>query len=217
MARHIERKIKLVENFTGLDLIVFAAEHYGPEYSNVMKGKLSTNLDNVLRSCYHNRDTRSNLQYGQDLILGWILEDFIIDRLQAPDIIFTKTGADAERKFLSGSKVTTDSDYKISLEGKQFFVELAHDFNLFWQKREVYHLRDNKLLSLIKKSEKVPTFILGISIVDRKCILKRIHKNMNKEYIEFHPPYKKPAYEIPMPAEEFYNFDDFNLRILLGK
>ena len=215
MALSTEKKYKLISDFVGFDLVGFAADRYGKEYSLVMKGELTSTLDDILNLCRHNRDGRSNLQYAQDLILGWILEDYIIERFQTSDVVFIKTGGDADRKFLVGTKVTSDSDYEVHISGNRFFVDLAHDFNLFWRNKRACHLRDNKLLNLMAKSKVAPTFLLGISIADGSCILKHIHENMNKKYILCHYAYKKPAYEIPMPLEEFYDFTDFDIRILL--
>lgn len=111
------------------DLGVYCDNTYGEEYGDLFRNKLSKDLDYILSSCKHNRDRRSNLEYGKELILGWILEDYIINLLEnKEEVNVSKTGSDAQRQLLSKNKVSSTPDLQLKVRNKLVDVEIIVDF-----------------------------------------------------------------------------------------
>lgn len=53
---------------------------------------------NNLKSCRHNRDGRTEMEYAQDLVCSWIFEDYLIYNLKLSGLNVELSGADFERK-----------------------------------------------------------------------------------------------------------------------
>lgn len=158
-------------------------------------------LYTTLRSCNHHRDSRTPIEYAQDLICSWLIEDHIVSELQKKDLAIQLNGEDRERKILKSRNVSTNSDYFISFNGKRAYIELANDFTGYWHKTGKYDLRDSKFDHIKKMAEEADkSLILGIDFKNHLFFLVDVcDPNITIKAIPYHFIYKKPAHSISIP------------------
>ncbi len=90
-------------------------------------------------------------------------------------------------------------------------VELVTDFNGFWSKTGVMHLRDNKFSNLIKQG----AYILAVDILHRSYFIIPIYDGMSKKDIK-HKGWNKPAVEIVIDMTNFISITRNNIMKLLS-
>lgn len=158
-------------------------------------------LYSILRSCGHHRDSRTLIEYAQDLICSWLIEDYIISELKNNNLAIELSGEDRERKILKSRKISTNSDYFISFNGKKAYIELANDFTGFWHRTGKYDLRDSKfnhLKEMAKLADK--SLILGIDFKNHLFFLIDVcSPEIEVKSIPYHFIYRKPAFSISIP------------------
>lgn len=103
------------------------------------------------------RQRRSAAEYAINLILGWLLEDAVLDRLRREGVLGEHAGTDREREFLVGSKVKANADLRTS-SGR--LIEVAYDATDYFWKSNRYDLRDDKFQRLVGED----ALIFGLSI-----------------------------------------------------
>jgi hypothetical protein len=159
---------------------------------------------NNLINCRHQRDSRSYLDYGRDLITSWLLEDYFLDELRKLGLKINLVGNDKERKILKNSKTSTNSDYEVIFENNTIKVELVFDFTDFCLKNKKIDLRDNKIDKILDSK----SLLLGYIIKSNKFFLLNPSKMKKNKIIkiDFHPIYRKPATSILLDNEDFKNF-----------
>lgn len=219
VSRKVTNKLDLVSQFIGADIYEYARLKYEPEYSNILIDKLSPELKDILDSCKHHKDHRSSLEYGKDLLLGWIVEDYVFDllRLNNPGISILKSGEDSHRKFLRGSSIKSTSDFIVATDNKKFFIELISDFKNFWKTNRACHLRDKKLSYLKRASLKIDTYILALDIVEKTFQFIKVNKSMKSKYIPSHFPFGgKPAHEIYIDPDRFHDIKYLSIEMLVN-
>ena len=125
-----------LNNFYDCGLINKAIElNYSESNKVILSGddiKLKNNYPVVyenLKSCGHNRDSRTIMQYGQDLVASWIFEDDLLKKLITLGLSIEGAGADRERQILTNSRVSSSSDFLISLNGREVKLELMTDYS----------------------------------------------------------------------------------------
>lgn len=216
----VEEKLELIRNFIGQDPIQFIRKHYRSEYADIMQGKMTEKTAEILETCKHNADKRSPLAYAQELILAWVVEDYIFDILMQNKYICTyKIGVDNKRELVKNSKITSNADLVIEIAESEnnverFYIEVVSDFHNYWNKHEVGHLRDNKLINLVKKSEEENIFLLAVDIQNKKIGFIEVKENMDMQYIEHHFAFGgKSAYQIDMYKSKFFNIEDIEIEI----
>lgn len=142
------------------------------------------------------RDKRSPFEYGSDLILGWVLEDCMIDFLVNSGIKADLAGCDKSREFLRGSKVSTDSDAEVSFGGVCRHLELVFDHCGYWNRNDRADFRHTKFEKIINSE----SLILGISVSDAIGFVYEANSPLSPEvvYVKNHAPWGgKPVYYIP--------------------
>ena len=185
----------------------------GDEFS--LKNSYPVVYNNLL-SCDHNRDTRTYLEYGQDLVASWLFEDFLVDSLKNHGIGISLSGADNNREILSASKVSSNSDTTISYNGHRIQMELMSNYTGYWSQVHKIDLRDKKYTKL----KKTNSLLLGVSIVDTKFILLDFRKDIEYHCYQCYKPYGgKPCYSIDISENDLVQFkiDDLinNLKYIL--
>jgi hypothetical protein len=85
----------------------------------------------------HNRDSRTQLQYATDLIIGWLSEDAILKMIPDAEAI----GTDKDRDFLTKETISHTADIQTPTKT----IELIFDYTNHWSKHDKLDLRDNKL------------------------------------------------------------------------
>ncbi|MDD2496162.1 MAG: hypothetical protein PHR25_06625 [Clostridia bacterium] len=165
-----------------------------------------------LTSCNHNRDHRSFMKYGQDLICSWIFEDYFLYNMKILNIDIEFSGNDFERKILENSKVDSNPDYKLLLNNKKISIELVNDYTGYWQKTKKCDLRDDKYRKMMTKQDIDYSFIIGIDLINKSFFLFDVKNNSNNvTYSSFHFYYNKPAYTISLDNIKFSKFSFDNI------
>ena len=162
---------------------------------------------NNLKSCRHNRDGRTEMEYAQDLVCSWIFEDYLIYNLKLSGLNVELSGADFERKILQSSSVSSKSDLIIKGSKINIYIEVVNDYRGYWAKNKKVDLRDDKYLhikSLASGNNK--SFLLGIDFCNKKFFLFDINNNQDVKYEPFHYAYRKPAYSIDLKNIEYHDF-----------
>lgn len=102
------------------------------------------------------RDQRSPEAYACELVIGWLFEDAIYLLLEAHDYHPRLSGTDRNREFLAGTRVSSTSDFVITLNGVERSLEVVADYTNWWGRKNKCDLRHSKA----KSSE----IILGVSM-----------------------------------------------------
>lgn len=142
------------------------------------------------------RDRREPFEYGSDLILGWILEDCMVEFLVNSGINAALAGCDRSREFLCGSKVSADSDAEVSFGGVSRRLELVFDNSGYWSRNDRADFRHTKF----KKIRESKSLVLGVSVSDATGFVYEAQSPLSPKviYAESHAPWGgKPVYYIP--------------------
>lgn len=157
-----------------------------------------------LNSCKHNRDSRTAMKYGQDLVASWLFEDYLMESLQEAGIAIIGAGADKNREILPNTKVSASSDFVVSYEGKERLLELMCDYTGYWAKYGKMELRDAKFTKMTSSK----SLFLGVSTVDNKYILLDMGGEFEAKFIESYFLYGgKPAYSVKLPKQSMKDLD----------
>lgn len=157
---------------------------------------------NVIQRCTHLRDSRTPFQYAMDLAASWVMEDYIIKQLCSNGLDVSRAGEDREREFLSGKRVSSNSDCLIEYNGVQRKLELMNDYGGYWNKNNKVDLRDNKF----DKLQKEKSLFLGVSTSDKKYLLLNFAKEIDAEN-KYNYAYHKPSYSIKITPDMLGDLD----------
>ena len=159
---------------------------------------------NSLVSCDHQRDKRSPITYGKDLVASWVFEDCIIGSLREGGLDAHHSGADCDRQLLYKDNVTSDSDVEIVLGDHRIPVEIVCDYTGWWTSNGRIDLRDKKYHKLKSSG----SLLLGISTIDNTLVVIDFSKDISYKYFEYYTRYGgKPAYSIQIPSGSIYEFE----------
>ena len=176
------------------------------EDENRLRKDYPETYDN-LKSCKHQRDRRSLMEYAQDLVCSWVFEDYLFSNLRMCGLNIYLDGEDKNRKILSSSKVSANSDFLVEYNDKRLYIELANDYTGYWLKRLQVDLRDDKYLRLKRKvNNGEKSLLLGVDLVNGKYFIHDFSNDQNVRFINFHVPYAKPAYSIKLSRESMREF-----------
>ncbi len=157
-----------------------------------------------LFSCNHNRDRRTPMEYGQDLVASWLFEDMLMDNLKKAGVSVVGAGADKNREVLSNAKVSASSDCLVSYNGKERLLELMSDYTGYWSRYHKMELRDSKFT----KMQESKSLFLGVSTTDNKYILLDMGEQFEFKFIPSYFLYGgKPAYSVKLPKEAMKELD----------
>lgn len=148
-----------------------------------------------LISCRHNRDRRTPIEYGQDLVASWIFEDKLIADLRNWGLAIEKAGADRERMILSTRHVSAGSDTRININDNEIYMEIMCDYKGYWSRNLTAELRDDKFTRLSREN----ALFLGVDVINDRYMLIDFSKNVEARYIASHFAYGgKPAYSLSL-------------------
>lgn len=202
--------------------LVAIAKYFGYSAANIAILEADIEDDGSLRAqypvtyanlltCRHHRDNRTPLAYGQDLVASWVFEDYFHHYLNNSGIHVTLNGKDKNREILKDSNVNADSDYVLSLNGHEAYLELVNDYGGYWARYHKCDLRDFKWDHLCRlASGNCPSLLLGLDFAGNKYFLKNTKDPQDVIYIPSHRPYGgKPAYSIALKnGLRNFTFDD---------
>ncbi len=147
-------------------------------------------------SCMHHADRRTPLEYAQDLVASWLIEDYFLINLSSDHYSILLDGADKNRKILSSARTSASSDFLISKPGFQIRLELMNDYTGYWMKNQVLHLRDAKYTQL----QRTGSLFVAVAVPSSSFAIYDFRKDIPARYIPSHALYGgKPAYEIQIP------------------
>jgi hypothetical protein len=108
------------------------------------------------------RDMRSSVEYGLDLVFGWLSEDLVLEVLRGKGITVELAGQDRHREFLLPNEIGTSSDFNIELKDKIRPLEIVFSWNNYWKNTDTWDLRDSKFRHLTRPGEE--SLCLGIEL-----------------------------------------------------
>ena len=82
-----------------------------------LKAKFPQIHSNLL-SCRHNKDKRTPLEYGKDLVASWFFEDYLMEELTNAGLSIAASGADKDREILPNLIVLSSSDCEVTYNGQ---------------------------------------------------------------------------------------------------
>lgn len=180
-------KLNLLRDFcqkSGLDLSFYLLRYRGQMFNGTSLDKFElfrgilTNLltaeglsyvDRMLNISH--RDRRTAVEYGADLVLGWLIEDVVADAF-----CLKLSGSDSGREFLPIGKITNLTDFKLGERP----VELMVDWGSYWMDLGRIHFRHDKLIKLTEER----ALVLGFAIRCGKFFVMDLTKKIDfrKEY-----------------------------------
>lgn len=153
---------------------------------------------NNIMSCQHHRDNRTPLEYAQDLVASWLVEDSFLEVLNSNGLHTELDGADQNRRILANAKTSTSSDFIVSYRGSSRKLELMNDYTGYWARTGLLDLRDSKYQRLSAEQ----SLFLAVSITTKEFVLFDFGETVRACFIPSHRPYGgKPAYELKITSE----------------
>ena len=149
-------------------------------FNSILKKNLKeehiTYMNNKLEKLQHFRDHRKPYEYGIDLVLGWIIEDGVLELLKQSEIHSILTGNDRYREFLHPRKISTQPDIEIETNKKnKKLLEIMFSWKDTWNKKGHIDLRDSKL----KKLKEHKALFLGIEPMSSLAFLIDFEKEQS--------------------------------------
>ena len=117
---------------------------------------------------YH-KDSRSALEYGKDLIFGWLAEDIVLETLLDMKLNLILAGKDKKREFLNVDQIDTASDYEIQLTTCVRRMELVISWNDYWTSTNRLDIRDSKFRRMTGNSD--CSILLGLEPMSSKFFI----------------------------------------------
>ncbi len=139
------------------------------------------------------RDSRTPLEYGKELAIGWLMEDVLLEAISSIGIEIEMQGFDQRREFLDQEQISARSDYWVKLNGDLVSLELVTSWGNYWQSSDKLDLRDSKFKTMTTKTEK--TICLGIEASSLNGFCIDMQKNKDSFKSKPNPAWGfKPAY-----------------------
>lgn len=161
-----------------------------------------------LISCRHQRDNRTQIDYAQDLVASWLVEDYFLEILNSNGLRAMLDGADRNRSILANNETSSSSDFCVMYNGISRKLELMNDYTGYWAQKGLLHLRDNKYRSLVAEQ----SLFLAVSIRTKDFALFDFSEEIQARRIPSHRPYGwKPAYEISIIGEMMQEATPYNI------
>jgi hypothetical protein len=161
----------------------------------------SNNQDylNKLRQIQNsNQDSRSPKQFSKDLILGWLIEDALLELLQQNNFQAQLNGGDSDRVIETNlSNVSTDADLKVNGNA----VEVVTDYGGWWQSHDEMHIREWKVDNMNNND-----YLIGIDLDSQSIFFSKFKDIDIVQHIESYKPYGgQPVYELDASTVDFYD------------
>lgn len=204
-----------VSQFFGRPLDQIATElGYAMDNILILKGDLQSLKEdypatyNNMMTCLHHADRRTPLEYAQDLVASWLIEDYFLTALSSDQYSISLDGADRNRKILSSARTSASSDFLVSMNGYNLKLELMNDYTGFWRKNQVLHLRDAKYRQL----RRAGSLFIAIAVPSGEFAIYDFRKDIPARYIASHLLYGgKPAYELSIPRSSLIPIQEKNM------
>jgi hypothetical protein len=130
------------------------------------------------------KDLRSSIEYGLELVFGWLSEDLLLEALRSRGISVALAGEDRHREFLSAAEIGTSSDFQILLNGVTRPLEIVFAWNNHWTTTDKWDLRDSKYRHLTQVGHE--SLCLGVEVpslegflVDMRTVKNGFNQRLN--------------------------------------
>ena len=212
-------KVKTVEEFVernlGKSAKDFIREKYPAKatlFSNLLNDELTIEEHNYLfkklGSLTHLKNKRTVEEYACDLVLGWVVEDVVLEILNRSGLRCYLSSADRKREFLTKPRATPDIRVEVK-SGPRARLELVKDFTGFWGKYQKIHLRDQKYKNLKKENG----ILVGIDFVHKIFFVLPLRKT-DAKFIESHYLYGgKPVFEVRLTGVKSARLDEMGEKL----
>lgn len=187
---------------------------YAQDNLLVLQGNIQT-LENLfpetygnIMSCRHHRDNRTPLEYAQDLVASWLVEDSFLEVLNSNGLRAELDGADRNRRILANVRTSASSDFIVSYNGDSRRLELMNDYTGYWARTGLLDLRDSKYQRLTTEQ----SLFLAVSTTTREFALFDFSEAIPARFIQSHIPYGgKPAYQIRITKDMMDEATSYNI------
>lgn len=142
-----------------IDLKISKASLFYQVYQNKLSVSSRHYLEQMCALPYH-RDARTTVEYGKDLIYGWLAEDLVFEKIKSLGIDIAMQGEDKDRSFLVGSRINTNPDFCIKNSQNSKKIELIVSWKKYWTVINQLDIRDSKFRHL--QSTNPSPYLLGI-------------------------------------------------------
>jgi hypothetical protein len=151
------------------------------------------------------KDVRSSIEYGLDLVFGWLSEDLMLAKIASLGIEVELGGQDRFREFLSAAEIGTESDFRLTKNASSRFLEIVFSWNGYWEMSDQWDLRDSKFKNL-RQSD---SLCLGIELPSQKGFMLDM-KEVCNEFIERENPAwgNKNAFTLTKMRKRLTNIPD---------
>lgn len=175
-------------------------------------------LEQMLKGTLHIRNRRPFRDFAANLILGWVVQDFVAHLLQNRGIHVERSGTDADRRLLAGREVSEEPDLRVVV-AVPWYLDVITDYPTrqsnpsFWKARYRCHLRDKKLPRLKEVTESgFRAGVIGIVVALAEYFFLEVTPFIQAKYIETHWAYGgKPAWELNLRrlGVPFFSLSEF--------
>ena len=117
---------------------------------------------------YH-KDARTILEYGLDLIFGWLSEDLVLQSLKLRGLDVRLNGADNEREFLLPGEISTNADIIFTINSVSRPLEIVISWTDYWTKEDKWDLRSSKYNHLTESGNE--SMCLALEVPTRQGFL----------------------------------------------
>ena len=169
-------------------------ELYQHLLTNALTPMDGDNLRQRLSRTTHQRDSRKLADYAREILLNWLVEDYVIAALSGkqPGKI-QLSGTDRQRQFLAGPEIAAAPD--ILVDGKPF--DIKSDWTNYWSQRQVIDLRDDEYLLLKERRAGLILF----QPLDRCYAILHDLGGLTAARGKRHPVWQKPFWQVALPED----------------
>ncbi len=197
---------KIVESYSGVKFPKSRIDKC-EMFRNILNKRLScpqfqylTDLCSLARY----RDKRCPHEYGVDLILGWLVEDAVLNILTNSDHSLRLYGEDKGRVFLESGKISAIPDIELDTDDGKRYIEVFTDWTNIWKKKNHADLRYDKYPCLVEHK----AFLLGISPLSKTGFYIDLSIDCTLFKKEDKTGYSKPGYVYKGIRDKLVGFDD---------
>jgi hypothetical protein len=133
--------------------------HYNEENKVILRGDESTFYAKYPRTVSYlnstlaqkRRDKRTPFEFARDLIINWLLEDYIAFKLSTIGYRTNYNSHDRNRQIIS-DKVTADPDLKMLIEGRWVPIEVQADYSSWVSNGGSLSIKEWKYNTIVKQN-----------------------------------------------------------------
>jgi hypothetical protein len=172
-------KLQLINSFIGVDAIKWAKElGYTDEQIIALEGdtikfqtKYKATYDWMMKNSQHNMDKRDPVETSQNIVMSWIVADYI-------ELVMQSNGIDIKKSPLSNArnlvaKPKNAPTFSATLKSGIRNVYMVVDYTGFWERNGKITFRDDKYKHIAENNG----IVLAVDIKNKKVAVFNIKNN----------------------------------------